>query len=228
VNSQTKRQSPNAQRLLFLARRGLSLSEQILARLHSAGISCDATLRVVTTDSGEMAIHGRESGGAVAEIGHYVGFCKPDGSALGWLYPIRNFMPNGPHAVVVAGELVRLDMYRFETSYDLLITRHWLKRLNHGQKPKLWNELVFYARFGTLERELWGKDKMFRGGIAPQFFQANGQQAVIPQQFHHAVLKMTEAVTCTKCHHCHLLEPPIAGTQRDLGLSEAEVALATV
>lgn len=211
MNSQKKRQSQNAQKLLFLARRGLSLSEQVLAQLHRAGISCDATLRIVTTDSGQVAIHGRESGGAVVEIGHYVGFCKTDGSPLGWLYPIRNFMPNGPHAVVVAEDLVRLDMYRFETSYDLLITHHHLKRSEQGGKPKLWNDLVFYARFGTLERELWGKDKIFRGGIAPQFFHANGQQAMVPQQFRHAVFKITEGVACTKCRHCHLLEPPVTG-----------------
>ena len=36
-------------------------------------------------------------------------------------------MPNGLHAILVAkGPIVRLDMYRFETSYDLLITNHTL------------------------------------------------------------------------------------------------------
>lgn len=229
MDSQKKRQSQNAQKLLFLTRRGLSFSQPILARLHSAGISCDATLRVVTAESGQpaVAIHGRESGGSVAEIGHYVGFCKTDGSPLGWLYPIKNFMPNGPHAVVVAEELVRLDMYRFETSYDLLITHHYLKRLEQGGKPKLWNDLIFYARFGTLERELWGKDKMFRGGIAPQFFQANGQPAAFPERFRQAAFKITEGVTCTKCRHCHLLEPPTALEPAAPDLAKADVAAAT-
>ena len=227
MSSQKKQQSQNDQRLLFITRRGLSLSQEILSRLRSAGISCDATLKVVTTESGKVAIHGRESGGAIDEIGHYVGFCKPNGTSLGWLYPIRNFMPNGPHAVVVAEELVRLDMYRFQTSYDLLITHHSLKRLEEGGRLRLWNELIFFARFGTLERELWGKDKMFRGGIAPQFFQANGQPASFPERFRHPVFKITEGVTCTKCGHCHLLEPPSAADTPAVDLATLDVTAAT-
>jgi hypothetical protein len=134
-------------------------------------------------------------------------------------------MPNGPHAVAVTEELVRLDMYRFETSYDLLITHHSLKRVGDG-RPKLWNDVIFYARFGTLERELWGKDKMFRGGIAPEFFSPNGEPAVVPPQFRHAVFMITEAVTCTNCRHCHLLVPPTADAQTPAA-EETTIAAAT-
>ena len=59
-----------------------------------------------------------------------------------------------------------------------------------------------------LERELWGKDKMFRGAVAPQFFMSNGSEARVPHLYQQAVFKMTEAVTCTKCKHQHLLQPP--------------------
>ena len=76
------------------------------------------------------------------------------------------------------------------------------------QKPKIDTSLIFFHRFGILDRELWGKDKMFRGGIAPQFFMSNGSEAKVPHVFQQAVYKMTEAVTCTKCKHQHLLEPP--------------------
>ena len=62
--------------------------------------------------------------------------------------------------------------------------------------------------FGLLERELWGKGKMFRGAIAPQFFMSNGSEARVSHASQQAVFKMTEAVTCTKCKHQHLLEPP--------------------
>jgi hypothetical protein len=55
-------------------------------------------------------------------------------------------------------------MYCFETSYDLLITSHALLREDGKPKPKLETELVFFHRFGTLERELWGKDEIFCGG----------------------------------------------------------------
>ena len=56
-------------------------------------------------------------------------------------------------------------MYRFETSYDLLITRHTLVTREDKPKPKLETKMLFFHRFGILERELWGKDKMFRGAV---------------------------------------------------------------
>ena len=58
------------------------------------------------------------------------------------------------------------------------------------------------------DRELWDKGKMFREAIAPQFFMSNGSEARVPHVYQQAVFKMTEAVTCTKCKHQHLLEPP--------------------
>jgi len=46
-------------------------------------------------------------------------------------------MPNGLHAILVArGPVVRLDMYRFETSYDLLITSHHLVAEEGKQNPR--------------------------------------------------------------------------------------------
>ena len=129
--------------------------------------------------------------------------------ALSWLQPVKNFMPNGLHAILLAkGPVVRLDMYRFETSYDLLITSHTLVSDEDKPKPKLETKMIFFHRFGILERELWGKDKMFRGAVSPQFFMSNGSEARVPHVYQQAVLKMTEAVTCTKCKHQHLLEPP--------------------
>ncbi|HEX8797134.1 MAG TPA: hypothetical protein VF772_00915 [Terriglobales bacterium] len=43
----------------------------------------------------DWLIRDQESGGAVNDIGHYVRFCKEDGSALNRLQPVKNFMPNG-------------------------------------------------------------------------------------------------------------------------------------
>ncbi len=213
--------------LQILIRRGLTLPEQTLNRLRTVGIWCDPNLRVVKGNGQPPGLRGQESGGAVADIGRYVSFCKEDGTALPWLFPVKNFMPNGLHAVVlVPDSLVRLDMYRYETSYDLLITVHTLKFPDGSAKPKLWNDMIFFGRFGTLERELWGKDKMFRGGIAPRFFQRSGQEYPIPDAFRHAVYKMTEAVTCTRCHHQHLLEAPAPGVASvDLGATDVPGAI---
>ena len=99
-------------------------------------------------------------------------------------------------------------MYRFETSYDLLITSHTLAPEEGTPKPKLETKLIFFHQFAVLDRELWGTDKMFRAAIAPQFFMSNGSEARVPHLYQQAVCKKTEAVTCTKCKHQHLLEPP--------------------
>ena len=155
-----------SQQLELIARRGLTLPEPTLSRLRTVGLWCEANLTVQRRDQ-DWIIRGQESGGAVNDIGRYVSFCKEDGSALSWLHPVKNFMPNGLHAILLAkGPIVRLDMYRFETSYDLLITNHALVTEDGIPKPKLETKLIFLHRFGVLVRELWGKDKMFRGAVA--------------------------------------------------------------
>ena len=37
---------------------------------------------------------------------------------------------------------------------------------------------------------------------------SNGSEARVTYLYQQAICKMTEAVTCTKCKHQHLLEPP--------------------
>jgi hypothetical protein len=192
-----------------IARRGLSFPERARNYLREVGIWCDPNLSV-EANANSWFIRGKESGGAVAEIGHYTGCCREDGESLPWLYRVRNFMPNGMHAVVLAAEsLVRLDIYRYETSYDLLITRHWLHRDTDRGRPKLWNEILFFARYGTLEWELWGKDKQYRGAVSPRFLSRNGEELPVPEKFRLAVFKAVEGVTDIGCRQPHLLEAPL-------------------
>ena len=147
-----------SQQLELIARGGLTLPEPTLTRLRTVGIWCDANLTIQRRDQ-DWLIRGQESGGAVNDIGRYISFCNEDGSALNWLQPVKNFMPNGLHAVLLApGPIVRLDMYRFETSCDLLITSHTLVPEEGKPKLKLETRLIFFHRFGVLDRELWGKD----------------------------------------------------------------------
>jgi hypothetical protein len=142
-----------SQQLELIARRGLTLPEPTLTRLRTVGIWCEANLTLQRRDQ-DWLIRGQESGGAVNDIGCYIGFCKEDGSALSWLQPLKNFMPNGLHAVLLApGPIVRLDMYRFETSYDLLITSHTLAPEEGKPKPKLETRLIFFHRFDNIR---WG------------------------------------------------------------------------
>jgi hypothetical protein len=68
---------------------------------------------------------------------------------------------------------------------------------------------LFTARYGTIDWELWGKDKRYRGGVAPRFLARNGDEIPVPETFQNAVLKMVEAVTEIGCRQPHLLEAPL-------------------
>jgi hypothetical protein len=148
-------------------------------------------------------------------MGHYVGFVDSQGRMLPWLQRVQNFLPNGVHAVVVACELVRMEMFRFEYSYDLLITRHWLNG-EEGKRPELRNEILFLGRNGSLDTELWGKDAAFRGGAQPHFYTRSGERGRPADQWSDASFKITEAVCCSGCRHCHLLEARIEESTQEV------------
>jgi hypothetical protein len=193
-------------RLAIIAQRGLTLPEPTRNEVRKTGIYSRATLQVVYQEkSRRWALRGEEAGGAVASIGHYVGFTGVDGRPIAWTQRIQNFMPNGIHAVVIEPEICRIEMFRYENTYDVLITRHTLNAKQEGQ-PQPVSEIVFFRRSGTLTTELWGKDSAFRGGAIPRFFKRNGEEDPPPEAFLDALLKVTEGVCCVGCRHSHLLE----------------------
>jgi hypothetical protein len=115
------------------------------------------------------------------------------------------------HAIVVAPVLIRVQMLRIDRTYDLLITRHQLAKSGDSQRPRLESAALFYGRRGGLEMELWGKDAAFRGAVCPVFYTRAGERVVLPNDFQDAATRITSAVCCLGCRHCHLLGPsPIA------------------
>jgi len=60
---------------------------------------------------------GMESGGAVADMARYCAYLDSEGRPLPWLQPLDSLSGNGRHAVVIAGELVRIDMLRVGRTY---------------------------------------------------------------------------------------------------------------
>ncbi|HEY2467611.1 MAG TPA: hypothetical protein VGI45_07200 [Terracidiphilus sp.] len=193
-------------RLTTIARRGLLLPAETLEQVRKTGIRCRPQLDVVYQQQAKTwKLRGEESGGAVELLGHYVGFVDVDGGPLPWLQRIQNFLPNGMHAVIVGDEFVRVEMLRFQNTYDLLITKH---RLEHrdGQRAQMRNTILFASRNGFLETELWGKDAAFRGGAMPHFLTRSGEPGPPDSLWTDATLKATEAVCCCGCRHSHLLE----------------------
>ena len=203
-------------RLTTIARRGLAFPAETREQMRKTGIRCRPQLEIVYQQrANQWKLRGEESGGAVALLGHYVGFVDGQGKALSWLQRVQNFLPNGVHAVVIASELVRVEMFRFENTYDLLITKHWLD-LKKGRRPELRSGILFLGRNGSLETELWGNDAAFRGGAMPHFLTRSGELGSPDSAWIDATLKVTEAVCCTGCRHNHLLEAATSANLLDL------------
>ena len=193
-------------RLTTIARRGMLFTAETLEQVRKTGIRCRPQLDVVYQQQAKAwKLRGEESGGAVELLGHYVGFVGVDGCPLLWLQRVQNFLPNGMHAVIVEDEFVRVEMFRFENTYDLLVTKHWLEQRT-GQKAEMRNAILFLGRNGFLETELWGKDAAFRGGAMPHFLTRSGEPGPPDSLWTDATLKATEAVCCCGCRHSHLLE----------------------
>ena len=115
-------------------------------------------------------MRGVESGGATDDVGYYVSFAGENGEPLPWLQTLDSLTVNGPHAVVIAPVLTRIEVLRIARTYDLCITRHRPVAVEARQRPKLEAEEVFRGEHGYLALELWGKDKDLRGCVRPQFF----------------------------------------------------------
>jgi len=202
----------------LLARQGLRFPTIILRRLRSVGIYCQPTISIEHQHFGKKyVLRGVESGGAVADLGAYSSFTDEHGTPLAWLQRVDSVGVNGVHSIVVAPVLVRIEMLRVQRTYDVLITRHSLQSAAPGQRPKLESSILFHGRRGTLEMELWGKDRGFCGAVSPVFYSRSGETFAVPHEFQDAMTRISDAVCCIGCHHCHLLQPKAIASSLDEG-----------
>jgi len=207
MNSQSAKHN-NEQGAEVLARQGLRLPQTVLKRLRDAGIYCQPTVSVEHQNlANKYVVRGVESGGAVAGLGAYSSFSGERGETLAWLQRVDSIGVNGVHAIVIAPVLIRLEMLRIERTYDLLITRHSLTSSAGNPRPRLESSILFYGRRGSLEMELWGNDVAFRGTVCPVFYTRAGERVMLPNGFQEAATRITSAVCCLGCRHCHLLGP---------------------
>jgi hypothetical protein len=196
-----------------LARQGLRLPPIVLKRLRDAGIYCQPTVSIEHQNyAKKYVVRGVESGGAVATLGACSSFVGERGETLAWLQRVDSIGVNGVHAIVVAPVLIRLEMLRIERTYDLLITRHSLAAPGGNARPRLESSILFYGRRGSLEMELWGNDVAFRGAVSPVFYTRGGERVVLPNEFLDAAARITAAVCCLGCRHCHLLGPRVTAS----------------
>jgi hypothetical protein len=204
-----------------LALRGLRLPRVALHSLQRAGVYCQPTISIELQEATQCyVIRGVESGGAVAPIGAYCGFVDDAGSSLRDVQPVNTVGVNGLHGIALSPSLVRVQMFRATTTYELLVTRHHLAPVEGKGRPSLQNSLLFHGRHGTLDMELWGKDRQLSGIVAPIFYRRSGDQVTFPDRFHDAILRVTAGVCCVGCRHRHLLEGHPSDTAPDIALSE--------
>lgn len=201
-----------------LALRGLRLPAAALKRLRQSGIYCEPAISIEHQHlARRYVIRGVESGGAVPEIGAYVGYTGINGGPLIWLQRCHAIARNGFHAVVVAPELARIQVFRNDRSYELLITGHRLRAVAGKNRPRLDNWVLFHGIHGTLAMKLWGKDKRSSGMVSPVFHARSGEPVLVPAEFDAAAKQVTAAVCCIGCRRPHLLEPGCTERQKGAG-----------
>lgn len=186
----------------------LHLPKRALRRLQEAGIYCRTEVRLEHQHLAKRyVIHGTESGGAIRDIGRYVTFCGPEGEPIEQLHPVDSLGANGAHAVVVAPVLVKVEMFRYGHTYQLLISRHEPSPVANGTRPTLNGTEIFRGTDGYLPLELSGKDKHLAGTVMPDFFSRSGERIEIPSKLRAVTMTSTLAVCCVGCVHAHYLLP---------------------
>ena len=201
---------------------GLRLSRQALRVLRDRGIFAYSPVSLQHQHlANRYVVRGLESGGAVGDVGRYVTFTGENGEPIEYLHPVEAIGVNGVHAVVVAPELVRVDMLRKGRTYELLITRHQPSKVEDGRRPRLETTILFRGTHGRLELDLSGKDKTQAGTAMPTFYSLAGEETAIPRKFTDALRQITKAVNCSGCIHCHY----VRGLQKNKCLVTGGVAV---
>ncbi len=184
----------------------LVLPKGTLRRLEEAGVRCRSEVRLEYQPVAKRyVVHGTESGGAVRELGRYVTFAGVEGEPIAHLHPIDSLKSNGAHAVVVAPVLVKVDMFRFGRTCQLLIIKHEPQMKVPGKRPEVKNSVLFRGMDGYLGLRMDGKGREEMGTLIPEFYSRSGEKNDIPVQFRAVVQAATLAVSCIDCRHSHFL-----------------------
>ena len=192
------------------ARYGLAIPRQILKALENRGIYCQSSVSIEHQHLAKRyVLRATESGGAVADMGRYCAYLDGNGTPLSWLQPIDSLSGNGRHAIVIAPELVRIEMLRIDHTYEVAISKHSLVNNGSRIRPVIASTLLLRGNQGTLAVDLWNpENKRLRGSIAPVFYTAAGEIRRHPERFDEAIRKITGALACLGCKHTHVAVPP--------------------
>ncbi len=192
------------------SRYGLALPHAVLSAFEKRGIYCQSAISIEHQHLAQRyVLRGTESGGAEPDMARYCAYVDVEGRPLPWLQPLDSLSGNGRDAIVIAAELVRIEMLRVGATYDLAISKHNLLHTEGKQRPSLASALLFRGREGSLTIKLWEKENAsLRGSISPVFYTSAGELRRIPERFDDAVRKITGALASVRCRHAHVAVPP--------------------
>jgi len=211
----------------FTGASGLALPRRAVRILKERGIFAHPLLTVEHQQVAQRyVLRGLESGGSVGDVGRYVTFADEEGRPLEYLHPVEAIGVNGLHAVVISQALVRVDMLRKGSTYEILLTRHWMSPVANGQRPAMETKMLFRGIHGRLELDLRGKDKAEAGRVAPTFYSLAGETVPIPGEFLSVIRAATKAVNCRNCFHTHYLRKPVSRNVSARGNVTPEVVIA--
>jgi hypothetical protein len=197
----------------FTGATGLPLSRHAASTLKSVGILAHPFVSLEHQElAGRYVLRGLESGGAIRDMGRYITFADVTGEPLEYLQPVEAIGANGLHAVVVAPELMRVDVTRKGKTYELLVTRHRLRTVDGSVRPQVDTEVVFRGYHGRVELDLPGKDKDKAGSVVPTFLSLGGEPLGLPDEVVKLVKAATRGAACVGCTHAHYLAKPKATT----------------
>lgn len=176
----------------------LVLPKPVMRRLETAGVYCQTAVTVEKqARASRWVLRGVESGGSSREVGRYISFFALDGGRISWLQRLDRIGANGVHAVVIAPEVISVEMARIEQTYQLLIIRHRIGAVADGKRPPAESVVLFRGIDGQLPQEL------LKQGLTPEFFTRSGEMKPIPEEFGDAVKAVAAGVSCVNCRHCH-------------------------
>jgi hypothetical protein len=202
---------------------GLRLSRRALRVLRERGIFAQTSVSLHYQNIAKRyVVRGVESGGATGDIGRYVTFAEEGGHAIECLHPVESIGVNGPHAVVVAPTLLRLDMLRKGRTYELLISRHAPSSGESGRRTLLQSEVLFRGVHGRLEADLSpaNKTQAQSSPALPTFYSLAGEEIPVPPRFEAAVRSLVNATNCSGCSHSHYVarrHSKKRGTEHEVG-----------
>jgi hypothetical protein len=197
------------------AQHGLALPEATLRALKKRGIHCQTFLTLeYQRQARRYLLRGTESGGAVEDMGHYCAFLDATGEPIPWLQPVDSLAVNGRHAVVIAPEVIRIEMLRIGRTYELMLTQHNLVTLPGSVRPRVGSRVLYRGQQGTLAIELWKPaNKELRGELAPVFYTSSGEVRPLPAPFERALRLLAGGVCCVGCKHSHIAVAPAPDEQ---------------